>query len=80
MPSLPISVTSARRAAAADDRGEGVISAGIVVLIMAAIGLAAAFGQLASGAALPFVDDFLPVRTLSNLADLAAHLNQLDGG
>jgi hypothetical protein len=39
MPSLP-SVTSARRAAAADDRGEGVISAGIVVLIMAAIGLA----------------------------------------
>jgi hypothetical protein len=40
MPSLPISVTSARRAAAADDRGEGVISAGIVVLIMAAIGLA----------------------------------------
>jgi hypothetical protein len=26
-------------------------------------------------AALPFVDDFLPVRTLSNLADLAVHLN-----
>jgi hypothetical protein len=40
MPSLPLSVTSARRAAADDDRGEGVISAGIVVLIMAAIGLA----------------------------------------
>jgi hypothetical protein len=40
MPSLPLSVMSARRAAAADDRGEGVISAGIVVLIMAAIGLA----------------------------------------
>lgn len=39
MPSLPTSVTSARRRAA-DDRGEGVISAGIVVLIMAAIGLA----------------------------------------
>ena len=28
-------------------------------------------------AALPFVDDFLPVRTLTNLADLAAHLNAL---
>jgi uncharacterized protein with von Willebrand factor type A (vWA) domain len=31
-------------------------------------------------AALPYVDDFLPVRTLANIADLAAHLNQLDGG
>jgi uncharacterized protein len=30
-------------------------------------------------AALPFVDDFLPVRTLSNLADLALHLNTLAG-
>jgi uncharacterized protein len=29
-------------------------------------------------AALPFVDDFMPVRTLSNLADLAVHLNALD--
>ena len=28
-------------------------------------------------AALPFVDDFLPVRTLTNLADLAVHLNTL---
>jgi len=28
-------------------------------------------------AALPHVDDFLPVRTLSNLADLAVHLNAL---
>ena len=28
-------------------------------------------------AALPFVDDFLPARTLMNLADLAAHLNSL---
>jgi uncharacterized protein with von Willebrand factor type A (vWA) domain len=28
-------------------------------------------------AALPFVDDFLPARTLTNLADLAAHLNSL---
>jgi uncharacterized protein len=28
-------------------------------------------------AALPFVDDFLPARTLMNLADLAAHLNLL---
>jgi hypothetical protein len=28
-------------------------------------------------AALPFVDDFLPVRTLSNLTDLALHLNAL---
>ena len=28
-------------------------------------------------AALPFVDDFLPSRTLRNLADLAAHLNTL---
>jgi len=28
-------------------------------------------------AALPFVDDFLPVRTLTNLADLALHLNAL---
>jgi uncharacterized protein with von Willebrand factor type A (vWA) domain len=28
-------------------------------------------------AALPFVDDFLPVRTLTNLRDLAAHLNAL---
>ena len=28
-------------------------------------------------AALPFVDDFLAVRTLSNLADLAVHLNTL---
>ena len=26
-------------------------------------------------AALPFVDDFLPVRTLTNLAELAIHLN-----
>ena len=31
-------------------------------------------------AALPFVDDFLPVRTLSNIGELAAHLNQLDRG
>jgi hypothetical protein len=30
-------------------------------------------------AALPFVDDFLPARTLSNLADLALHLNRLPG-
>jgi uncharacterized protein with von Willebrand factor type A (vWA) domain len=29
-------------------------------------------------AALPFVDDFLPARTLGNLADLAIHLNALD--
>jgi uncharacterized protein with von Willebrand factor type A (vWA) domain len=29
-------------------------------------------------AALPFVDDFLPVRTLTNLAQLALHLNALD--
>jgi uncharacterized protein len=29
-------------------------------------------------AALPFVDDFLPARTLNNLADLAEHLNQID--
>ena len=28
-------------------------------------------------AALPFVDDFLPARTLTNLADLAGHLNTL---
>jgi len=28
-------------------------------------------------AALPFVDDFLPARTFSNLADLAVHLNAL---
>ncbi len=28
-------------------------------------------------AALPYVDDFLPARTLTNLADLAAHLNTL---
>ena len=28
-------------------------------------------------AALPFVDDFLPARTLTNLADLAIHLNTL---
>ena len=28
-------------------------------------------------AALPFVDDFLPVRTLTNLAQLAIHLNAL---
>jgi len=28
-------------------------------------------------AALPFVDDFLPCRTLTNLADLALHLNAL---
>ncbi len=31
-------------------------------------------------AALPFVDDFLPVRTLTNLADLAVHLNALPSG
>ena len=31
-------------------------------------------------AALPFVDDFLPARTLSNLADLALHLNRLPVG
>ena len=30
-------------------------------------------------AALPFVDDFLPARTLTNLADLAIHLNTLSG-
>jgi len=30
-------------------------------------------------AALPFVDDFLPARTLANLADLALHLNALPG-
>jgi uncharacterized protein len=29
-------------------------------------------------AALPFVDDFLPARTLTNLADLAVHLNTLN--
>jgi uncharacterized protein with von Willebrand factor type A (vWA) domain len=28
-------------------------------------------------AALPYVDDFLPARTLTNLADLALHLNAL---
>jgi uncharacterized protein with von Willebrand factor type A (vWA) domain len=28
-------------------------------------------------AALPYVDDFLPARTLTNLADLAQHLNTL---
>ena len=28
-------------------------------------------------AALPHVDDFLPVRSLANLADLAVHLNTL---
>jgi uncharacterized protein with von Willebrand factor type A (vWA) domain len=27
--------------------------------------------------ALPYVDDFLPARTLTNFADLAAHLNTL---
>ncbi len=31
-------------------------------------------------AALPFVDDFLPARTLGNLEDLASHLNQLPDG
>ena len=31
-------------------------------------------------AALPFVDDFLPVRTLNNLASLALHLNALRAG
>ena len=31
-------------------------------------------------AALPFLDDFLPVRTLSNLSDLALHLNALRAG
>jgi uncharacterized protein with von Willebrand factor type A (vWA) domain len=30
-------------------------------------------------AALPFVDDFLPARTLANFADLASHLNGLAG-
>jgi uncharacterized protein with von Willebrand factor type A (vWA) domain len=30
-------------------------------------------------AALPYVDDFLPARTLTNLADLAIHLNTLSG-
>jgi uncharacterized protein with von Willebrand factor type A (vWA) domain len=30
-------------------------------------------------AALPYVDDFLPARTLTNLADLALHLNSLAG-
>ena len=30
-------------------------------------------------AALPYVDDFLPARTLTNLADLALHLNALRG-
>jgi uncharacterized protein len=30
-------------------------------------------------AALPFVDDFLPARTLANLAELALHLNALAG-
>jgi len=31
-------------------------------------------------AALPFVDDFLPARTLRHLEDLASHLNQLPDG
>jgi uncharacterized protein with von Willebrand factor type A (vWA) domain len=30
-------------------------------------------------AALPFVDDFLPARTLANFEDLASHLNALAG-
>ena len=30
-------------------------------------------------AALPYVDDFLPVRTLTNLVDLSLHLNRLPG-
>jgi uncharacterized protein len=30
-------------------------------------------------ASLPYVDDFLPARTLTNLADLAIHLNTLSG-
>jgi uncharacterized protein with von Willebrand factor type A (vWA) domain len=29
-------------------------------------------------AALPFVHDFMPVRTLTNLADLAVHLNTMN--
>ena len=31
-------------------------------------------------AALPYVDDFLPARTLTNLTDLALHLNALSAG
>jgi uncharacterized protein with von Willebrand factor type A (vWA) domain len=31
-------------------------------------------------ASLPFVDDFLPVRTLGDLEDLAGHLNRLAPG
>ena len=40
---------------------------------------AADYAPLTRGlqAALPFVDDFLPARTLTNLADLAVHLNTL---
>jgi hypothetical protein len=39
----------------------------------------AAYAPLTRGlqAALPFVDDFLPARTLTNLMDLAVHLNAL---
>lgn len=42
----------------------------------------AGFEPLTRGlrAALPFVDDFLPVRTLNDLRDLAAHLNTLAPG
>ena len=29
-------------------------------------------------AALPYVDDFLPARTLTNFTDLASHLNALN--
>jgi uncharacterized protein with von Willebrand factor type A (vWA) domain len=31
-------------------------------------------------AALPFVDDFLPVRTLRDVRDLTAHLSQISSG
>jgi uncharacterized protein with von Willebrand factor type A (vWA) domain len=31
-------------------------------------------------AALPYVDDFLPARTLGDLQDLAVHLTSLTGG
>ena len=53
---------------------------------LALIGLAqdglAGFEPLTRGlqAALPYVDDFLQARTLTNLVDLATHLNALASG
>ena len=54
------------------------LTALFVAIALAASGLVRAAEPIQIGTRVePFVDDFLPARSLTNLADLALHLNAL---